>query len=57
MHGDQDTSVPIEQSKKTAGLIPNCKLEIIEGADHGFTATEHFERMINLLSAFIIENK
>jgi dipeptidyl aminopeptidase/acylaminoacyl peptidase len=29
VHGDMDKAVKIEQSKKTAKLIPNCKLEVI----------------------------
>lgn len=55
VHGDKDESVPIEQSKKTSRLIKNCKLEIIKGADHRFTNPEHFEKMIGLISGFIIK--
>ena len=56
VHGDKDESVPIEQSKKTASLIENCKLEIIEGADHRYSKPEDFEKMLDLISKFIIEN-
>ncbi|MBI2129769.1 alpha/beta fold hydrolase [Candidatus Woesearchaeota archaeon] len=56
VHGDKDESVPIEQSIKTAKLIKNCKLEIIKGADHRYTNPEHFEKMLSLVSGFIIEN-
>src|SRR3972149_9989457 len=31
VHGDADTDVPIDQSKKLSKLIPNCQLKIIEG--------------------------
>lgn len=55
IHGDADTTVPIEQSKKMASLIPNCKLEIIPGADHWFSQPEHFERMIGLITTFFVE--
>ena len=55
VHGDQDESVKVEQSKKTVQTIPNCKLEIIEGADHRYTTPEHFEKMLALISDFIIE--
>lgn len=54
VHGDKDESVPIEQSKKTASLIEKCRLEIIEGADHRYSKPEHFERMLDLISEFIV---
>lgn len=56
VHGDKDESVSIEQSKKTVSLIENCKLEIIEGADHRYSKPEDFEKMMDLISKFIIEN-
>ena len=55
VHGAKDERVPIEQSKKTASLIENCKLEIIENADHRYTEPEDFEKMLDLISKFIIE--
>lgn len=56
VHGDKDESVPIEQSKKIASIIRDCRLEIIKGADHLYSEPEHRERMLNLISKFIIEN-
>ncbi len=56
VHGDKDETVPVEQSKKTAGLIENCRLEIIEGADHRYSNPKHFEKMLDLISQFIINN-
>jgi len=55
VHGNDDETVPIEQSRKTASLIENCRLEIIEGADHTYSKPEHFEKMLDLISGFIIE--
>jgi alpha/beta superfamily hydrolase len=55
VHGDEDETVPVEQSRKTASLIQNCRLEIIEGADHTYSDTSHFEKMLDLISEFIIE--
>ena len=55
VHGDEDETVPIEQSRKMASLIQNCRLEIIEGADHKYSDTSHFEKMLDLISEFIIE--
>jgi dipeptidyl aminopeptidase/acylaminoacyl peptidase len=55
VHGDEDETVPIEQSKRTADSIANCRLEVIEGGDHTYSNSEHFEKMLNLISGFIIE--
>lgn len=56
VHGSDDEVVPVEQSKKTAGLIKNCRLEIIRKADHRYSEPEDFEKMIFLISRFIIKN-
>lgn len=54
VHGDQDETVPLEQSRKLDACIPDCRLEIIEGADHVYSDPAHFERMLGLISDFII---
>ena len=36
IHGDADTIVSIEQSKKLLILLPNAELKIIKGANHNF---------------------
>jgi dipeptidyl aminopeptidase/acylaminoacyl peptidase len=56
VHGDKDKSVPIEQSKKTANLIKECKLEIIKGADHEYSKPKDREKMLFLISDFLIKN-
>ncbi|MGD2245201.1 MAG: alpha/beta fold hydrolase [Candidatus Aminicenantes bacterium] len=56
VHGDKDETVPIEQSLKTARLIDDCRLEIITGCDHYYSNPEHFEKLLNLISGFIVEN-
>ena len=56
VHGDRDETVPIEQSKRTASLIENCRLEIIEGGDHKYSREEHFEKLLDLISKFIIKH-
>jgi len=53
-HGDKDKLVPIEQSKKTANLIKNCRLEIIKNADHRYSKPGDFEKMLDLISRFIV---
>jgi len=56
VHGDRDETVTIEQSKRTASLIENCRLEIIEGGDHKYSREEHFEKLLDLISKFIIKH-
>jgi hypothetical protein len=34
----------------------NCRLEVIEGADHGYSNEEHFKEMLDLISEFIVEH-
>ena len=54
LHGDQDEIVPVEQSRKTASLLPDSRLEVIKGADHTYSQPRHFNRMIEIISKFII---
>ncbi|MFC2166066.1 alpha/beta hydrolase family protein [Acidobacteriota bacterium] len=56
VHGDEDETVPLEQSKISASLMPHCRVEIIQGADHIYSQPRHFEKMIDLLSQFIINH-
>jgi len=56
VHGDADDVVPVKQSEKIAKLIENCRLEILQGVDHDYSRREDFERVLNLISEFIIEN-
>jgi pimeloyl-ACP methyl ester carboxylesterase len=56
VHGDEDKTVSVEQSKKTTSLIENCKLEIIDGAGHKFNNPGEFEKMLDLISKFIIKH-
>jgi peroxiredoxin len=53
VHGDADQVVPIEASgKKSAQMIPNARLEIIEGAPHGLNLT-HTEQLNTLMVDFL----
>lgn len=53
IHGDQDETVPVNQSQKASRLIKDCRLEIIEGGDHRYTKPEDFEKVLGLISEFI----
>lgn len=55
VHGDADDVVPVEQSKKTASLIKNCKLEIIPKAGHDFSGPGQFEKMQKLIADFLVK--
>lgn len=50
VHGDEDKTVPLKQSKKMLGLLPQAKLDIINGADHRFSEDKHYEEMIQKLT-------
>jgi len=54
IHGDKDDSVPIEQSRKIATLIQNSKLMEIKNAGHQFDKPGEFDKMLDLISGFII---
>jgi dipeptidyl aminopeptidase/acylaminoacyl peptidase len=56
VHGDSDKVVPVGQSKKLATLIRSSSLKIIKGADHRYSKPEDFEKMLQLVSDFIIKN-
>ncbi|MFW6140245.1 MAG: alpha/beta hydrolase family protein [Acidobacteriota bacterium] len=56
VHGEADETVPVDQSQKLADLIPNAKLITIPGCDHTYSNHDHFDKLLNLISRFIIEN-
>lgn len=56
VHGSEDDVVPVEQSRKTASLIPGCRLEEIEGASHKYSNPGEFEKMLSLVSEFLAEH-
>ncbi|WP_411894053.1 alpha/beta hydrolase family protein [Winogradskyella sp. A2] len=44
IHGDNDTSVSIEEGRNLNKWNPNCKLKVIKGADHVFNAKHPWEK-------------
>jgi hypothetical protein len=54
VHGEADETVPIEQSRKAADLIPDCRLATIPGCDHVYSNPGHFEQLLKLISGFIV---
>ena len=56
VHGDLDEAVPVEQSIKISKILQNSKLAIIKGADHRYSDPGLFNKMIKVISDFIIKN-
>jgi non-heme chloroperoxidase len=53
IQGDKDVSAPLELTgRKTAALIPGCRLSVYEGAPHGLMLT-HIKRLNADLLSFI----
>ena len=38
VHGSADELVPVQDALEFAKIIPNHKLHVVEGADHGYTS-------------------
>ena len=55
VHGDADESVPVEQAVKISKILQNGKLELVEGANHHYSGLGHFDKMIKIISDFIIK--
>lgn len=53
IHGTSDEIIPVEDAFEFAKIIPNHKLHIIEGADHGYT--NHQDELSSVIVNFIKE--
>ncbi|KAL1363731.1 hypothetical protein HN51_011924 [Arachis hypogaea] len=53
IHGTSDEIIPVEDAHEFAKIIPNHKLYIVEGADHGYT--NHQDELASLVVNFIKE--
>ncbi|BAB32948.1 esterase/lipase/thioesterase family protein-like [Oryza sativa Japonica Group] len=54
VHGSADETIPVEDAYKFAKHIPNHKLQVIEGANHNYTA--HREELADAVVDFITSN-
>jgi len=52
LHGTADNAVDVSNSKKAAEVYKNCRLELLEGAGHGFFK-QHKVRAYELLGQFV----
>lgn len=58
VQGDQDEDIPmthVERLKKVLNFNKD-RLEIIHGADHGYTNPQHFGKMISILDTFLTDH-
>lgn len=57
IHGSVDELIPVEHALKLYEAVSGPKrIEIIEGADHRFTGTDHLNRAINLVIEWFREH-
>ncbi|GJZ43424.1 alpha/beta hydrolase fold protein [Tanacetum coccineum] len=54
IHGSEDEIIPVEDGLEFAKIIPNHKLQIVEGADHCYN--KHREELVSTVLALIKEN-
>lgn len=51
IHGSADQITPVGDALEFAKVIPNHELQIIEGADHGYTS--HQPELASFILAFV----
>uniref|UniRef100_A0A1J3CRE9 Serine aminopeptidase S33 domain-containing protein n=2 Tax=Noccaea caerulescens TaxID=107243 RepID=A0A1J3CRE9_NOCCA len=51
VHGSDDEVIPVGDAKEFAKIIPNHKLEIVEGADHSYT--KHQSQLVSTVMDFV----
>lgn len=57
VQGDRDELVPLQQSHRLRdSLCGPTRLEIVPGADHGFTKAEHFHAMTSLITRWLTDH-
>ena len=56
VHGEADETVPVAQSQKLVSLLRQGRLIVIPGADHRYSRSRDFEKMVGLISGFLSHN-
>ncbi|CAI4031079.1 Alpha/beta hydrolase [Nitrospira tepida] len=57
VHGDRDELVPVQQSERLLDSLSGPKhLLVVPGADHGFTAGEHFTAMTRAIAEWMVRH-
>lgn len=59
IHGTADQIIPVEDASEFDKIIPNHKLQIVEGADHCYTKhqTELASIVVNFIKTTLQEDK
>lgn len=55
IHGDKDETVPVNDSKKIAKLIPSVNVSVYKGANHYFREPEMHQRLVDEVTIFFTE--
>ena len=53
VHGSDDTIVRVKEASEFAKIIPNHKLHVVKGANHGFL--KHQDELISVVLSFMKE--
>lgn len=53
VHGDKDSIVPLDYSKRALEKYPNAQMKVINGAGHGFK-NEHLDEFLSYLTSFLM---
>ncbi|MEJ0021659.1 MAG: alpha/beta fold hydrolase [Candidatus Doudnabacteria bacterium] len=54
IHGENDESIPLEQSKKLIGLYPKMELMVISGGNHRLDA--HVPKVVSYTTDFLVDH-
>jgi pimeloyl-ACP methyl ester carboxylesterase len=54
IHGDADSSVPLQQSIDLSAIL-RTNLKVVAGADHGYSRPEHYAEMKKAILSFFID--
>ena len=59
VHGSADELVPVQDALEFAKIIPNHKLHVVEGADHGYTSyqAELVPVVLNFIKSALQQDK
>ena len=57
IHGDNDTTVPIDNAKNAHDLIVNHTLKIIHGANHNFNGLLYMDEIVTTIANFVHSHK
>ena len=59
VHGSADEVIPVQDALEFAKIMPNHKLHVVEGADHGYTSyqAELVPVVLNFIKSALQQDK